>query len=164
MDPLNTPPRDLPPNRRRRKAEDKGGVWTLLAIAAVLLVGILYLHRSDFGLGSPALPEAPGSEMAEGEGTAAPGGGGGWAGMGTRKPVSEPTLQMAKPIEQERYAAPVTHVTETDACRALRNSRVELRAALKKASGAERKAELEDELSYVQSRGTERGCWTGGAG
>lgn len=168
MDPLNTPSRDVAPNRRRREPETRGGLWTLLGIAVILGVGILYLHRGDFGLGGLPGPSLQSAAQSGGQGAASSGdadspraGSGAWTG-GVNSP-SEEGLQMAAPLQEERYAAPVTHVTETEACRALRNSRVELRAALKKSPGAARKAELEDELAYVESRGTQRGCWSGGA-
>ena len=168
MDPLDAPQRDVPPSRRpRRQAESRGGLWMVVGIGAVMLAGILYLHRADFGFG-------PGSGDVQrydnGGATADAGldssmtpGGGAMPGMGARKPVDDPELQMAEPLQEERYAAPVTHVTVTEACRALRKSRSELRAELKKSQAAERKADLQDELNYVESRGTQRGCWSGGA-
>ncbi|WP_420466724.1 hypothetical protein [Panacagrimonas sp.] len=168
MDPLQTPPRDVPARRRpAKRGEDKSGLWAVVGIAAVLVLGIGYAHRADIGLGpADGVEVLDGGDVLQGNYPAAEGGAGPAraAGLGARKEVGEPTLKMAEPVQQDRYAAPVTHVTETDACRALKNSRSELKTALGKSVGAERKAELQDELDYVISRGTERGCWTGGAG
>lgn len=139
----------------------------VIGIGAVMLVCILYLHRADFGIGP-----GPGDvqRLDDGGATADAGldptmtpDGRAMPGMAARKPVDDPKLQMAAPLQEERYAAPVTHVTVTEACRALGKSRSELRAELKKSQAAGRKAELQDELDYVESRGTQRGCWSGGA-
>lgn len=144
MEPLSAPKRVMPESRRG----DNSALWLILVLALCVAGGIAYLH---FG---PA-HEIAGAGEASTESGAASG-----AGLGARKEVREEPLQKAGALPTEKFAGPVTYVTDTDACSKLRSESERIRASLRKSPSAAQKKELQLDFRSVKNRGTELGCWS----
>lgn len=155
MEPLRAPKRDRLSERDDQSRGD-GATWGLLvALALCVIAAIFYVHR--YPVADPSVQGL----------AAAPGGAdsGFMAGSsGPRREMAEQPLEKAKALPAERYAAPVAHVTESDACKSLRLARARIRDNMRKPQSDWQAADLRKELDRVTSQGTERGCWTGGAG
>ena len=133
-----------------------------MALGLCVLGAIFYVHQHPVGAGAQDAVMAEDGTMVAGSEA-----GGMQPGVpftGTRKEMKEMPLEKAKPIARDTFAAPVTHVTESDACKSLRLARDRLRQNMRQPHSAWESADLQREMSAVTSQGTERGCWTGGAG
>lgn len=156
-DPLRAPKRDRP-QRPDEARGDGAALGLIVALGLCVLGAIFYVHRHPVGEG------AEGTAMAAAEASAEGGPGATPAGDGMRKPMREAPLEKAKPIARDTFAAPVTHVTETDACRSLRRAADRIRDDMRKPHSQWEAADFKRELDTITSQGTERGCWSGGAG
>lgn len=161
-DPLRAPKRER--LDRDEEARGSGAALGLIAVLGLCVLGaIFYVHQFPDSVNADGGAMTETGEMASGSGTSggmSPGG----RFMGERKEMKEAPLEKAKPIARDTFAAPVTHVTESDACKSLRLSRDRVRESMRRPHSAAESAELEREMGAVVSQGTERGCWTGGAG
>lgn len=147
-------------SRGRRSNEGEGGGLGVLALIGLcLLGGIVYLHWFH----TPAATETvqvPGAEPIAEVSGAHPFRS---ALSGTRPEVVEAPLQKAKPIAQDRYAAPVTHVADSDVCRSLRSSRQRVQESMAKPHSPDQAREYQLDLKSISQRGATEGCWSGGA-
>ncbi len=158
------------PKRERLAREDEArgdgaALGLVIALGLCVLGAIFYVHRHPLGEGvdGATMMSANGEPVAAGE-----------AGedmnpvngsfMGTRKEMKELPLEKAKPIARDVFAAPVTHVTENDACKSLRLAKERIRDNMRQPHSEADSGDLQRDLVVVMSQGTERGCWTGGAG
>lgn len=151
MEPLRAPKRVLP----EKHGDDNSALWWVLVLAMCVAGGIGYLHLA------PSNPLA----MAAGDAgtqTSAPAGQSGFSvgGLGARREFREESLQKAAALPAERFAGPVTYVTDNEACRSLRADSERIRASLRKSPPAAQKKELQLDLRSVKNRGTELGCWS----
>jgi hypothetical protein len=85
-------------------------------------------------------------------------------GTESRKEMREAPLEKAKPLVLDKFAGPVVHATESDACKSLRLARDRARETMKQRHSDWEAADLKRDLDIIMSQGTERGCWSGGAG
>jgi len=160
-DPLRAPKRERL-DRGDEARGDGAALGLIVALGLCVLGAIFYVHQYPIGDGAKGAAMTESGEMAAADGSV----GGMRPGerfMGERKEMKEAPLEKAKPIARDKFAAPVTHVTETDACKSLRMARDRLRESMRKPHSAWESADLEREMGAVVSQGTERGCWTGGA-
>lgn len=151
VEPLRAPKRVLP----ERRGQDNSALWWVLVLALCVAGGIGYLHLAPSNLPVMAQGDA-------GMETIAPAGQSGFsmAGLGARKEFREESLQKAAALPAERFAGPVTYVTDNEACRSLRADSERIRASLRKSPPAAQKKELQLDLRSVKNRGTELGCWS----
>ena len=160
-DPLRAPKRD----RSDRSGEARGdgaAVGLVVALGLCVLGAIFYVHQHPLGDGTGGAAMTEGGQMAEGGGA-----GGMHSGapfMGTRKEMKEAPLEKAKPIARDVFAPPVAHVTESDSCKSLRLAKERIRENMRQPHSEVDSADLQRDMNVVMSQGTERGCWTGGAG
>jgi hypothetical protein len=163
-DPLRAPKRE----RLVREDEARGdgaALGLVVALGLCVLGAIFYVHRHPLGEGvdGAALMSANGEPMGSAEAAEGMNPQNG-SFMGTRKEMKEMPLENAKPIARDVFAPPVTHVTENDACKSLRLAKERIRDNMRQAHSEVDSADLQRDLNVVMSQGTERGCWTGGAG
>lgn len=157
MDPLQAPKREKLP---KRADDTRGGSGALiLVVVFVLALGgvIAYLDKKSAGdslVGVVELHDAGGGARS---GFTTP-------GMGERKAMKEAPLEQAKPLQLDQYAAPVSHVRDTDICSSLRSARARVQENMAKPHSAAQAAEYKLDLRSVSERGTKEGCWSGGAG
>lgn len=158
MDPLRAPKRDRFSERDGQSRGDGAALGLILALGLCVLGAILYVHR--YPVAEPGMQAVAGGSIAAGAGGAdfVPG------TSGPRREMAEQPLEKAAPLPRETYAAPVAHVTESDACKSLRLARERIRENMRRPQSEWQSAELRRELNRVGDQGTERGCWTGGAG
>ena len=162
-DPLRAPKRE----RLERSEEARGegaALGLVVALGLCVLGAIFYVHQHPVGGGADGAAMADGTAMAGGAQAAGDGMQPGVPFTGTRKEMKEMPIEKAKPIERDTFAAPVTHVTESDACKSLRLARNRLRENMRQPHSDWESADLQREMQMVTSQGTERGCWTGGTG
>lgn len=158
MDTLKAPKRDRISARQEEAKGDGAALGLLLALGLCVLGAIYYVHRFPLGGGS-------GTEELQAAAGAAGTGNGYVAGTsGPRREMVEAPLEKAKALPSERFAGPVAHATESDACKSLRLARDRIRENQRKPMSEWESANLQRDLNVVMSQGTERGCWSGGAG
>lgn len=156
------------PRRQRSSREndargDGAALGLVVALGLCVLGAIWYVHRHPIDDIRPA-------GAAEMVGTGADEAGAGSAAMGgryaseSRKEMREAPLEQAKPVVVDKFAAPVVHATESDACKSLRVARDRAREAMKQPHSEWEAADLKRDLDVIMSQGTERGCWSGGTG
>jgi hypothetical protein len=157
VDTLRAPKRDRGPSREQEAKGDGAALGLVVALGLCVLGAIFYVHRHPVGDGGPA-----GTLMESG---GAAGEGGFIAGTsGERRPMAEAPIEKAKALPSERFAGPVVHAAESDACKSLRIARDRTRENLRQRHSEWEAADLKRELDSVISQGTERGCWSGGTG
>lgn len=157
VDPLRAPKRERISSRGDDARGDGAALGLIVALALCVFGAIAYVHR--FPVTEAGVVGADGSSIAAGSA-----GGGFIAGTsGDRKEMAEQPLEKAKAIPTERFAGPVAHVTESDACKSLRLARDRIREKMRKPQSEWQAADLQREMNRVTDQGTERGCWTGGA-
>lgn len=166
MEPLSAPKREKSEWRREDEGGDKKALGLLLGIALLVLGAIAYAHLR------PQADVPEGSDLIAGEGGQM-GGSGGYASdmprsaagsAGMRKEMVEQPLEKAKAIQNDRFAAPVSHVRDSDECSSLRNARQRVQEGMRKPHSKWQAGEYQKDLQSISSRGTEKGCWSGGAG
>ena len=160
-DPLRAPKRE----RQDRADESRGdgaALGLVVALGLCVLGAIFYVHQHPLG-DSAGMTEG-GQVMADGTGGDAGGMRPGERVIESRKEMKEAPLEKAKPIARDTFAAPVTHVTENDACKSLRLAKERIRENMRQPHSEVDSADLQRDMNVVVSQGTERGCWSGGAG
>lgn len=157
MDPLRAPKRDRNAQRDDDSRGDGAALGLIVALGLCVVGAIVYVHRYPIADGPAAMAIEGGAAGETGSGFVA-------GTSGPRKEMAEAPLEKAKPLPNERFAGPVAHVTETDACKSLRLARDRIRENLRKPQSEWAAADLQREMNRVSDQGTERGCWTGGAG
>lgn len=162
VDSLRAPRRDRS-SRENESRGDGAALGLVVALGLCVLGAIWYVHRHPIDDTTP-----PGAVEMAGTGADAAGAGGGAIGgryaAESRKEMREAPLEQAKPVVLDRFAAPVVHATESDACKSLRVARDRAREAMKQRHSEWESADLKRDLDVIMSQGTERGCWSGGAG
>jgi hypothetical protein len=157
VEPLRAPKRERISQREDESRGDGAALGLIVALALCVAGAIAYVHRHP--VAEPGMVAADGSTIVAGSG-----GTGFIAGTsGERKVMAEQPLEKAKAIPTERFAGPVAHVTESDACKSLRLARDRIRDNMRKPHSEWEAADLQREMHRVTDQGTERGCWTGGA-
>lgn len=160
VEPVLAPRREASaiPVRPRAAAQDRSPLYWLLAVAALMAAGIAYMHLR---------PGAPGQGMQMGgvdAGAQVLAGGGFQPGTGgPRIAVKEAPLEKAQALPQERFAAPVMHVNDKGICATLRTQRNQVQAQMAKPHSAAQGKEYQLDLKSISQRGTQEGCWSGGA-
>lgn len=153
MEPLKAPKRIAPSARE----SDNSALWWIVVLGLCLVAAIAYEH---LGPGADTQDVAGLSETGvEGEGAGMAG-----IGMGTRKEMKEAPIEKAKALPAERFAAAVSHVQDSDACRSLRKEKDRVQQAMKTSHSSAEAKEYQLDLRSIRNRGTELGCWSGGAG
>lgn len=96
----------------------------------------------------------------------APGADGGFTsgGMGTRKEMKEAPLEKGRALPRESFAGAVTLVQDSQACSELRATRDKVQAQMRQSHSSAQAKEFQLDLKSIRNRGTELGCWSGGAG
>ena len=157
MDPLQAPKREKLPSRVD-ESRGGGGALALVVVFVLALGGVIaYLDKKSAGdsVAGLELHDAGGSGGGKSSGFTTP-------GMGDRRPMKEAPLEKAKVLQQDHYAAPVSHVRDTDICRSLRSARARVQENMAKPHSAAQAAEYKLDLRSVSERGTKEGCWSGG--
>lgn len=157
VDPLRAPRRDRS-SRDNESRGDGAALGLVVALGLCVLGAIWYVHEHPIDEASAAV----GTGVVDGDGN-----GDGMAGRyGTesRKEMREAPLEKAKPLVLDKFAGPVVHATESDACKSLRLARDRARETMKQRHSDWEAADLKRDLDIIMSQGTERGCWSGGAG
>lgn len=157
MEPLQAPKRDRNSNRDDASRGDGAALGLVVALGLCVAGAIFYVHRYPVADSQAAMTVEGGAAGSAGSDFVA-------GTSGPRKEMVEAPLENAKPLPRETFAGPVAHVTETDACKSLRLARDRIRQNMRKPSSEWESADLQRELHRVIDQGTERGCWTGGAG
>jgi hypothetical protein len=159
VDSLRAPRR----NHSSRENESRGdgaALGLVIALGLCVLGAIWYVHRHPIDEMAPAA-------ATQGAGTDQAAGGNPMAGRyasESRREMREAPLEKAKPLVLDKFAGPVVHATETDACKSLRLARDRARESLKQRHSDWEAADLKRDLDIIISQGTERGCWSGGTG
>lgn len=158
MDSLRAPKRNRPGARDDEAKGDGAALALIVALALCVLGAIFYVHRYPVGGGPNMAGSIDGALRAAGTGD------GSVAGTpGERRDMLEAPLEKAEARPAERFAGPVVHVTESDACKSLRRARDRAREDLRQRHTEWQAADIKRELDSVISQGTERGCWSGGS-
>jgi hypothetical protein len=159
VDSLRAPRRE----RSHREDESRGdgaALGLVVALGLCVLGAIWYVHRHPIDETPPgATTELAGAGEVDGAAPMA----GRYAAEG-RKEMREAPLEKAKPLVLDKFAGPVVHATESDACKSLRLARDRARETMKQPHSAWEAADLKRDLDIIISQGTERGCWSGGTG
>lgn len=161
VDSLRAPRRDRP-SREDESRGDGAALGLVVALGLCVLGAIWYVHRHPID----EMPPGGAAEMADNGGDA----GDGSASMAgryateSRKEMREAPLEKAKPLVLDKFAGPVVHATESDACKSLRLARDRARETMKARHSDWEAADLKRDLDIIISQGTERGCWSGGTG
>lgn len=154
------------PRRERSSREndargDGAALGLVVALGLCVLGAIWYVHRHPI---DDTRAAGAADVAGTGAGDADAGAMGGRYASESRKEMREAPLEQAKPVVLDKFAAPVVHATESDACKSLRVARDRAREAMKQPHSQWEAADLKRDLDVVMSQGTERGCWSGGAG
>ena len=157
VDPLRAPRRDRS-GRENESRGDGAALGLVVALGLCVMGAIWYVHEHPIDEANAA----GGTEMdgtGEGGGTMA-----GRYAAESRKEMREAPLEKAKPLVLDKFAGPVVHATESDACKSLRLARDRARETMKQRHSDWEAADLKRDLDIIMSQGTERGCWSGGTG
>ena len=158
-DSLRAPRRDRS-GRENESRGDGAALGLVVALGLCVLGAIWYVHRHP-------IDETPAGATSEMVAAGDAGNGAPMAGRyaaESRKEMREAPLEKAKPLVLDKFAGPVVHVTETDACKSLRLARDRARETMKQRHSDWEAADLKRDLDIIISQGTERGCWSGGTG
>ncbi|MGQ0528335.1 MAG: hypothetical protein ACT4PG_00675 [Panacagrimonas sp.] len=157
MDPLQAPKRNKLP-KREEESRSGSGALILIVVFVVVLGGVIaYLDKQSAGDSLGGVVELHDAGGGSRTGFISP-------GLGERKAMKEVPLEQAKPLQLDQYAAPVSHVRDTDICSSLRSARARVQENMAKPHSAAQAAEYKLDLRSVSERGTKEGCWSGGAG
>ncbi len=147
-EPLKAPKRLTQEDHRDLSESDSSTVWVLFGLALILVGGIIY---------SKVFYKGEGANEGQSLSALLAGGGSGPAGL-----MREAGLEKAEALPSENLAGTVTIVTDSNACRSLRNARDRVQQGMKKAHSSWEASEFKKDLASIHSRGTELGCWSGG--
>lgn len=158
MEPLKAPKRAPVESRKA----DASAIWWVVALGLCMVGGIAWQHLF------PGQQRALDGSIIEGQADGMDGGtaGGGFAsaGMGARKEMQEAPLEKAKALPKETFAGAVSHVQDSEACASLRTARARVQSEMSKSHSEGQAKEFQLDLKSIRNRGTELGCWSGGAG
>lgn len=157
MEPLKAPKRAPVESRH----SDSSAIWWVVALGACMVAAIAWQHL--FPGQQRALDGSIIEGQADGMGGTADGGFAS-AGMGTRKEMKEAPLEKAKALPKETFAGTVSHVRDSEACASLRTARTRVQSEMSKSHSEGQAKEFQLDLKSIRNRGTELGCWSGGAG
>ena len=159
VDSLRAPRRERA-SRDNESRGDGAALGLVVALGLCVLGAIWYVHRHP-------IDDVPSGGSAEMSGPVAADGTSPMAGrfsVESRKEMREAPLEKAKPLVMDKFAGPVVHATESDACKSLRVARDRARETMKQRHSDWEAADLKRDFDIIMSQGTERGCWSGGAG
>ena len=159
VDSLRAPRRDRS-GRENESRGDGAALGLVIALGLCVLGAIWYVHRHPID----EMPPGAQTELAAADdGSGAPSMAGRYADE-SRKEMREAPLEKAKPLVIDKFAGPVVHATESDACKSLRLARDRAHETMKQRHSDWEAADLKRDLDIIISQGTERGCWSGGTG
>lgn len=159
MDSLRAPRRDRP-SRESEARGDGAALALVVALGLCVLGAIWYVHRHPID----EVAAAGATDLADTDGAGASPGTAGRYAAESRRPMREAPLEKGQPLVLDKFAGPVVHAAESDACKSLRLARDRAREAMKQRHADWEAADLKRDLDIIMSQGTERGCWSGGAG